>query len=119
MAKPEKASIGVALIAKDSEITLGACLASFSPFVKQIVVAVDERTTDKTANVARRYGAKVVPVQVSDWHECPAHRPRVLAQDFAAARNVSFSHLDPDLDYRMWVDADDVLENAHLLPELA
>ncbi len=117
MAKPEKANIGFALIAKDAEKTLGPCLASIAPYVKQLVVCIDERTTDKTARIARRYGAQVFPVKVSDWHECPTHG-KVLAQDFAQARDVSFSHLDPDIEWWGWLDADDELEGAEHLPRL-
>lgn len=103
------APIGVALIARNASATLGACLDSLRPWVRQIVVCVDETTTDDTAQVARDHGADIVaPVTVSDWHECP-HHGRVLAQHFADARNVSFSHLDPDLDFWMWIDSDDVL----------
>jgi hypothetical protein len=104
-----RAPVGVALIVKDGEKTLGPCLTSLRPHVSQIVVAVDERTTDKTARVAKRHGADVItPVRVSDWHECPAHG-RVLAQHFGQARNESFRHLDPSLDFWLWIDADDVL----------
>lgn len=105
------------MIARDAETTLGTCLQSFREYVSQIIVGVDELTRDKTAKVARWYGASTFPVKVSDWHECPQHE-RFLAQDFAAARNASFKHLDPDLDFHMWVDADDFLEGAAVLPEL-
>ena len=64
------APVGVAIIAKDAEQTLGTCLASLRPYVRQIVVCVDKTTTDKTAEVAKGAGADIlVPIQVSDWHE--------------------------------------------------
>lgn len=104
-----RAPVGVALIVKDGERTLGPCLDSLRPYVSQIVVAVDQRTTDKTARVARKHGADVViPVQVADWHECAQHG-RVLAQHFGNARNESFTHLDRALPWWMWIDADDLL----------
>lgn len=104
-----RAPVGVALIVKDGETTLPACLDSLRPYVTQVVVCVDERTTDKTARVAKTHGADVVaPVTVSDWHECPTHG-RVLAQHFGNARNESFRHLDPALPFWMWIDADDLL----------
>lgn len=103
----KRAPLGFALIAYNAAATLPRTLASIRPFVEQIVVAVDERTTDKTAKVAKRCGAdKVVPVKVSDYHECAMHG-RVLVQHFAEARNESFRHLDPALDFHGWVDADD------------
>lgn len=114
---PDRASLGIALIAKDSADTLGACLDSVRPYVSQLVVCVDGRTTDKTKAVAKKHGAEVHPVQVSDWHECVQHG-RVMAQHFANARQESFKHLDPKLDFHMWIDADDVVDGAEKLPQL-
>lgn len=109
------APIALGLIVKDGAETLGPCLDSVRPYVQQIVVAVDERTTDATKKVARRHGADVVvPVQVSDWHECERHG-RVLAQHFGNARNECFRHLDPDIPFRMWLDADDLLHGGEHL----
>lgn len=114
--KPKRASLGVALIARDAEGTIGRCLDSIRPYVSQIVVGVDELSKDKTGNLAKRHGADlVVPIKVSDWHECPQHG-RILAQHFAEARDQSFKHLDPSLDWLMWIDSDDVLEGAERLP---
>jgi tetratricopeptide (TPR) repeat protein len=114
----DPASIGVALIARDAENTLGTCLDSLRPYVKQIVVAVDTLTQDKTAQVARDHGADVVTeVRVSDWHECERHG-RVLAQHFANARNESFKHLDPALPFFGWIDSDDILQGGEHLPEV-
>jgi len=81
---------------------------------------VDATTDDDTAAVALKHGAKVVTGhQVSEWHECPAHG-RVLAQDFARARQESFKHLRQDVDWWGWVDADDVVEGGgHLAEYLA
>ncbi len=112
-----KASVAVAIIAKDSARTIAACLNSLVPHVKQVVVCVDERTTDDTAKLAFAHGAKVVTgLKVSDWHECPQHG-RVLAQDFARARQESFGHLRRDVDWHGWVDADDVVQHGDRLAE--
>lgn len=116
-ATPARASVGVALIARNAAHTLGACLDSIRPYVQQIVVGVDELTTDDTWKVAKQHGAQVFPVKVSDWHECDAHG-RVLAQHFAEARTASFQHLDPSLDWWMWLDADDVVAGAEHLAAL-
>lgn len=115
--KGQQASVGVALISRNAAKTLGRCLDSIRPFVSQIVVCVDETTTDKTAEVAKKHRADVVaPVKVSDYHECPAHG-LVLAQHFANARNESFKLLDPALDWWMWIDSDDILKGGELLAE--
>lgn len=118
MPKPARAPIGVALMAKDAEQTLGACLDSLRPFVGQIVVGVDTLTTDKTAKVAKKHGADVVfDLAVSDWHECPDHG-RVLAQHFARARMATFARLDKAIPWWMWIDSDDVLKGGENLAEL-
>jgi tetratricopeptide (TPR) repeat protein len=116
--KPARAPIGVALMAKDAQATLGTCLDSLRPFVSQIVVGVDTYTTDKTAKVARKHGADAVfDLKVSDWHECEQHG-RVLAQHFADARNETFKRLDPKLPWWMWIDSDDFLKGGENLPVL-
>lgn len=116
--KSKRASLGVALIARDAEDTITRCLKSFRPFVEQIVVCVDELSTDRTAKKAKLAGADLVPtIKVSDWHECGDHG-KILVQHFAEARNQSFTHLDPALDWWMWVDADDVLQSADQLPRI-
>lgn len=115
-----KASIAVAIIARNAEETIGACLDSIVPYVEQVVVCVDRDTTDKTAAVAFAHGAKVVTGHVvSDWHECPEHG-KVMAQHFGRARDESFKRLRDDVDWLMWIDSDDVLIGGeHLARELA
>jgi len=110
-------SLGFALIAKDAEHHLGTCLESIRPIAEQIVVCVDERTTDRTARVAKRYGAEVHPIRVSDWHECELHG-RVLAQHFANARQESFKYLNPDLEWWCWIDSDDIFKGQHVLADV-
>lgn len=113
---PEKASIALAIIARNAGKTLGACLDSIAPYVQQTVVCVDETTTDDTAQVAQDHGAEVHTIRVSDWHECPRHG-RVLVQDFARARDKSFMRLRKDVDWWMWIDADDVVKGADKLAD--
>lgn len=105
-----RASVALGMLAFNAEKTLGKCLDSVRPWVSFIAVGVDERTSDKTAKIARQHGADLVfPVKVSDWHECKAHG-RVLAQHFGDARNVVFSRLPKDkVDWLFWMDSDDVL----------
>ncbi len=110
-------SLAVAIIARDAEKSLGRCLDSIRDYASQIVVCVDEDTKDRTAKVARAHGAKVLPIQVSDFHECPIHG-RVRAQHFARARNESFSRLSKGADWWMWIDADDILTGGDKLGEM-
>jgi glycosyltransferase involved in cell wall biosynthesis len=110
-----KAPIAVAIIARNAEQTIGPCVRSLLPFVEQVVVCIDETTTDKTAEAAMTAGADVREgLVVSEWHECPQHG-RVLVQHFANARNRSFACLDPNIPWMMWVDADDTVEHGELL----
>jgi glycosyltransferase involved in cell wall biosynthesis len=105
-----KASIGLAMMARDAEQTLGKCLDSIRPYVEQIVVGIDVTTTDNTKQVALDHGADVVfPLTVSEEHTCPKHGT-VMAQHFAKARQETWSHLDPNLDFYLWLDADDVVK---------
>ncbi len=51
--------ISVAVIARDEERHLGAALASAAAIAGEIVVLIDERTTDRTAEIARAHDARV------------------------------------------------------------
>ena len=85
------------LIVKDEEAVLARCLNCVRPFADEIVI-VDTGSADATAEIARQFTDKVY---FYDW-----------CDDFAAARNFSFSKAEKDL--VMWLDADDVItsENA-------
>jgi len=96
-------SISLCMIVRDEEAALGRCLDSVAPHVDEIVV-VDTGSTDRTKEIARAYGAGVYDFEWID--------------DFAAARNFSFSKAT--CDYIMWLDADDILppEDGKRLEEL-
>ncbi len=53
--------LSAVLIAKDEEKNLPAALESLKGLADEIVVVVDDRTKDKTAEIARAAGAKAVP----------------------------------------------------------
>lgn len=52
--------LSVVIIAKDEAARIGACLASATEVADELLVLVDERTTDATAEIAARYQARVV-----------------------------------------------------------
>ena len=87
-------TIGVALIARNVEKTIKACLESIVGDVHQCVVVLAGKSTDKTEEIVR--SIKGVEVYNFDW-----------VDDFAAARNFSFSKLKTD--WLFWTDADDVI----------
>jgi tetratricopeptide (TPR) repeat protein len=97
-------TISLCLIVRNEEENLAACLRPFRPVVDEIVV-VDTGSTDRTAEIAAEFGAKVYSFPWCD--------------DFSAARNESLSHATGD--WVLWVDADDRLdeENIQRLAELA
>ena len=81
------------MIVRDEEDNLPACLASAAGLFDEIVV-VDTGSTDRTVEIARRFGARVFDF--------------VWVDDFAAARNAALARATGD--YAFWLDADDVLD---------
>lgn len=85
-------TISLCMIVKDEEEVLARCLDSVKDAVDEIII-VDTGSTDATKSIARRYTDKIYDFE---W-----------INDFAAARNESFSKAT--MDYQMWLDADDVV----------
>jgi glycosyltransferase involved in cell wall biosynthesis len=80
------------MIVRDEEEVLERCLESIEDLVDEIII-VDTGSVDKTKEIAECHKAKVYDFKWVD--------------DFAAARNFSFSKAT--MDYILWLDADDVL----------
>lgn len=80
------------VIAKNEEAMLSDCLASVRGLADAIVV-VDTGSTDRTVEIAREHGAKVVHHEWSD--------------DFAAARNAALPHVSSG--FLLVLDADERL----------
>ncbi|WP_113673815.1 glycosyltransferase [Vallitalea guaymasensis] len=85
-------TISLCMIVKNEEDVLGNCLSSVGNLVDEIII-VDTGSTDKTKEIAKKFKAKIYDFK---W-----------INDFAAARNYSFSKATSD--YILWLDADDVL----------
>jgi glycosyltransferase involved in cell wall biosynthesis len=81
------------MIVRNEEDNLGACLESAADLVDEIVV-VDTGSTDRTRDIARRFGARVFDFPWVD--------------NFAAARNESLRHATGD--WIFWLDADDRID---------
>lgn len=88
-------TISLCIIVKDEEMHIARCLDSVAELVDEIII-VDTGSTDKTVEIASAYTQKVYSYPWKD--------------DFADARNYSFSCAS--MDYCMWMDADDILEEA-------
>lgn len=90
-------TLALCMIVRNEEKTLADCLRSIRPAVDEIIV-VDTGSTDRTRDLARQNGAKVVE---HPWED-----------DFAAARNVSIENASSD--YILWLDADDRVDAAEM-----
>lgn len=86
------ATISLCMIVRNEEDVLARCLESVQGIADEIII-VDTGSQDTTKAVARQYTS-----QVYDF---------VWQDDFAAARNVAFSH--GKMDFLLWLDADDVI----------
>jgi tetratricopeptide (TPR) repeat protein len=80
------------LIVKDEEPVLGACLASLTSIVDEIVI-VDTGSSDRSREIAQAHGARVIN---SAW-----------TGDFAAARNISLAAARGQ--WILYIDADERL----------
>jgi len=85
--------VSLTMIVRNEEANLPACLASAQGLFDEVVV-VDTGSTDRTAEIARSFGARVFDF--------------VWVDDFAAARNAALARARGD--YAFWLDADDVLD---------
>src|SRR5579871_4831139 len=93
--KARRARISLCIIARDEERCIRACLES-AMLVAFETIVVDTGSTDRTADIAREMGARVVSFPWTD--------------SFADARNESMRHATGD--YIFWVDCDDTLSLA-------
>lgn len=88
-------TLSLCMIVKNEEDVLGRCLKSVADLVDEIII-VDTGSTDRTKEIAAVFTHKIYDYSWID--------------DFAAARNYSFSMATGD--YCIWLDADDVLQEA-------
>ncbi len=86
-------TISLCMIVRNEEMCIARCLDSVAELVDEIIV-VDTGSTDRTVEIVSGYTSKVFSYPWKD--------------DFSDARNVSFSRAS--MDYCMWMDADDILE---------
>ena len=89
------ATVSLCMIVKNEERVLARCLESVRECMDEIII-VDTGSSDGTKEIAARYTDKIYDFEWID--------------DFAAARNFSFSKAS--MDFAMWLDADDVFLEA-------
>ena len=88
-------TISLCMIVKNEEDVLGRCLESAKGIVDEIII-VDTGSKDRTKEIAQKYTDCIYDFAWID--------------DFSAARNFSFQKATKE--YIMWLDADDVIEEA-------
>lgn len=86
-------TLSLCMIVKNESDVLGRCLSCVEGIADEIII-VDTGSSDNTKEIARSFTDKVF-----DFEWC---------EDFAAARNFSFSKAT--MEYTMWLDADDVID---------
>jgi tetratricopeptide (TPR) repeat protein len=92
-AKPaENLTLSLCMIVRDEEEMLPRCLQAVAPAVDEIVI-VDTGSVDRTIEIARSYGARVIE---REW-----------TGSFSDARNASFDAATSD--WIIYLDADEVL----------
>lgn len=82
------ATVSLCMIVKNEERVLARCLESVRECMDEIII-VDTGSSDATKEIAARYTDKIYDFEWID--------------DFAAARNFSFSKAS--MDFAMWLDA--------------
>lgn len=123
-------TLTLAMIVKDEEENLAQCLDSVRAYVDELVI-VDTGSTDRTREVATRYGANVFQydhrnhpesffcddaVTCTEFGSPGPFSGDMALGDFGAARKESFKQATGD--YVVWLDADDVLESPEKLREV-
>ena len=88
-------TVSLCMIVKNEENVLGRCLDSVKDAMDEIII-VDTGSSDRTKEIAARYTDKIFDFA---W-----------INDFAAARNFSFSKAS--MDFILWLDADDIFTKA-------
>ena len=85
--------ISLCMIVKDEQEWLAQCLESVQGAVDEIIV-VDTGSSDRSNDIARQYGARIVPY--------------VWCDDFAAARNAGLEQATGE--WILFLDADEALD---------
>lgn len=119
--------LSLSMIVLNEEKLLGRCLSSVKDHVDDIVI-VDTGSTDRTKEIARDFGARVLDFTREQFPDCfyfddastncpPPYTDKWIFADHAAARNFGWDATIGD--YIMWLDADDVVRGGEHLRTIA
>lgn len=103
--------IAACIIAYQAEKHIVELLDSLKGNVDYLVVGIDKKTTDNTEAEILKWAESHPEVSALTF-------PFSLNDDFAAARNLTFSKVPDDTDWITWVDTDDVFDGNRNLYEL-
>jgi predicted O-methyltransferase YrrM len=111
--------IAACLIVRNAEATLERCLSSIRPFVNEINV-YDTGSRDSTLDLLERMRAQKVVEVDGEQHRAATVRVQhgEWCDDFAWAREQSFAMVSNDIEWLLWLDADDEVEGAEELRSL-
>jgi glycosyltransferase involved in cell wall biosynthesis/2-polyprenyl-3-methyl-5-hydroxy-6-metoxy-1,4-benzoquinol methylase len=94
-------TVSLCMIAKDSEQTLGKALSSISGYVDEVIIAVDQTTTDRTEQVIKQFDEDTGLWPVV--RTIPIDSP--IETGFDEARNSSIEEANGD--WILWFDSDE------------
>jgi glycosyltransferase involved in cell wall biosynthesis len=105
-------SIALCMIVKNAEKTLKECLISAERAAFDEYVIVDTGSGDKTPNIVREFSTDL-PLLEDRSRPAVSYLRALWSDDFSQARNYSFNAAGAQ--WRMFLDADDVLVNGAFL----
>ena len=103
-----KQTVSCCMIVKDGALTLGKTLESVGPYMDEIIIGIDETTTDHTESVIDHFVDSHPETTVTIFSI-----PKVLDIGFDAARNLTVESASGD--WIFWIDADETLVHGHNL----
>jgi len=102
-------TLSCCMIVKDAETDIKRCLNSIAPHVQEIIIGIDESSSDATRQIILDMARTEVMVA---WRIIDLQP--VAEVGFAAARNTTIAQASGD--WILWIDADEVLVNGATLP---
>jgi len=96
-----KIPCSVEVLTRNSEVTLGCCLESVKDFAE--IIILDGNSTDRTLEIARRYGCKM-------YKQYDTDEPAIKIKDYAEVRNKGLKLAS--YDWFLYIDSDEYLSPA-------
>jgi tetratricopeptide (TPR) repeat protein len=104
--------ITLGILARNAAKTIIECLESAGPYVDKIIVGFGGPSEDNTKQIVEDWlkeWAKGAPDRYAQWFNIKWH------DDFARARNAILKEVNTE--WFLWLDADDILVNGHLMQQ--